>query len=56
MSIGIYRDKFNKTIDGIFQTINIMEDDKNKKSIVDNLKKIGIEYPIKYSYNYYMDV
>lgn len=56
MSIGIHRDKFNKTIDGIFQTINIMEDDKNKKSIVDNLKKIGIEYPIKYSYNYYMDV
>ncbi len=55
MAAGIPASKFSKVVDGIFQTINIMEDDDNKKRIAKNFKECGIPFDMKYQYNYYKD-
>lgn len=46
LAVGIYKTKFIKVVDGIFSTVNQMEDNKNKKRIFENLKNKGIEYDI----------
>lgn len=55
MAAGIPASKFSKVVDGIYQTINIMENDENKKRIAKNLEECGISFDVKYQYNYYKD-
>lgn len=55
MAAGIPALKFSKVIDGIYQTINIMEDDENKKRIAKNFAEYGIPFDVRYQYNYYRD-
>ncbi|WP_313185405.1 DUF169 domain-containing protein [Lacrimispora sp.] len=55
MAAGIPALKFSKVIDGIYQTINIMEDDENKKRIAKNFAEHGIPFDVRYQYNYYKD-
>lgn len=55
MAVGIPASKFPKVVDGIFQTINIMEDDENKRRIAANFAECKISFDVKYQYNYYKD-
>jgi len=55
MAAGIPASRFSKVVDGIFQTINIMEDDESKKRIAKNFAECGIPFDMKYQYNYYKD-
>ncbi len=55
MAAGIPVSRFSKVVDGIFKTINIMEDDENKKRIASNFAELGIPFDVKYQYNYYKD-
>lgn len=56
MSVGIPIEQFEQIIEGVFKTVNIMENNDNKKEIDKNLEKLNIDYNIIYSYNYYMDI
>lgn len=55
MAAGIPASKFSGVVDGIYQTINIMEDDEGKKRIAKNFAEYGISFDMKYQYNYYKD-
>lgn len=55
MAAGIPAEQFANVVDGLFQTVNIMENDHNKKIIDQKLKEHGIPLEIRYHYNYYMD-
>lgn len=55
MSAGIPIEQFENVVDGIFNTVNIMETDENKRIIDEKLKELNIDYKVVYSYNYYMD-
>ena len=55
MAVGIPAEQFANVVDGVFQTVNIMENDHNKKIIDQKLKEHGIPLEIRYHYNYYMD-
>lgn len=55
MAVGIPASRFSMVVDGIFNTINIMEDDENKKRIAQRLEENGIPFDMRYQYNYYMD-
>lgn len=55
MAAGIPSSKFSGVVDGIYQTINIMEDDEGKKRIAKNFAECGISFDMKYQYNYYKD-
>lgn len=57
MSIGVPGSRFQSLVDGVFQTINIMESNANKERIQSEMEKAGIsDIEIRYDYNYYMDV
>lgn len=54
MAIGIPWSKFDYVAKGVYETLNIMEDNKNKKEIEKKLKKNNInDLKIKYDFNYY---
>lgn len=56
MAVGIPKSKFENIVDGIYNTINSMESNSNKKIIEDKLRKEGIlDFEIRYDYNYYLD-
>ena len=55
MAAGIPASQFSKVVDGICQTINIMEDDESKKRIAANFEECKIPFDVKYQYNYYKD-
>lgn len=55
MSVGIPKEQFVKVVEGIWNTINIMESNAKKKLIEEKAKNLGLEINIKYNYNYYMD-
>ncbi|MGC4018133.1 MAG: DUF169 domain-containing protein [Muricomes sp.] len=56
MAVGIPMSKFADIVDGVMQTVNIMESDAKKEQIEKKLIASGIKYePIRYHYNYYMD-
>lgn len=55
MAIGIPKEQFANIADGLLQTMNLMENNHNKKIIEDNLKAKGIEFSIRYDYNYYTE-
>lgn len=56
MLMGIPASKFEKVVDGLVKTVNIMETDVNKKIIEKNFINLGIDYDVRYSYNYYMEL
>ncbi|AFS78154.1 hypothetical protein DUF169 [Gottschalkia acidurici 9a] len=54
MAIGIPIDKFIDMVDGVYETINIMEPNKDKTIIDEKLKKLGRkDLNIEYDKNYY---
>lgn len=56
LAIGIPKNQIISTIDGIYKTINIMENNKNKEKIIDKIDNKQIDNPgIQFNYNYYMD-
>lgn len=55
MAAGIPGEQFEKVTDGLLQTINAMESDKNKAAIERKLAEAGIPYNIRYHYNYYTE-
>ncbi|MDR2025391.1 MAG: DUF169 domain-containing protein [Hungatella sp.] len=55
MAAGIPASRFSRVVDGIYQTINIMEDDESKKRIAKNFAECNIPFDMKYQYNYYKD-
>lgn len=57
MAVGIPFSKFSKVVQGVYDTINIMESNENKKKIEAKLANENFDdLNIKYDYNYYMDV
>lgn len=55
MAVGIPKEQFESVIDGIVNTINIMESDKKKEIIDRKMREKGIPFSVRYHYNYYMD-
>lgn len=55
MSVGIPKEQFEKVVEGIWNTVNIMESNKKKEIIEEKARKSGLEINIRYNYNYYMD-
>ena len=55
MAIGIPIEQFEDVVLGLINTLNLMENDANKKNIEDKLKEKKIPFDIRYGYNYYMD-
>ena len=55
MSVGIPKEQFEKVVEGIWNTVNIMESNKKKEIIEEKARKFGLEINIRYNYNYYMD-
>lgn len=55
MAIGIPIEKFSKVVDGIYNTVNAMESNENKRLIEKKCKAADIEINIRYDYNYYLD-
>lgn len=55
MAVGIPAEQFKDVADGLMQTINLMENDRNKEIIDQKLKEKNIPYAVRYHYNYYMD-
>ncbi|MDR1774743.1 MAG: DUF169 domain-containing protein, partial [Clostridioides sp.] len=53
MAVGIPYSKFEKVVEGIFETVNIMENNKNKKNIAEKFKEYGYEFEIELNSNYY---
>lgn len=54
MSLGIPIEQFSTIVKGVFNTINIMDNNEKKKIIEDKLKAKGIEdLKIEYNSNYY---
>lgn len=54
MSLGIPVEQFSTIVNGVFNTINIMDSNEKKKVIEDKLKANGIEdLKIEYNSNYY---
>ncbi|MBC2576969.1 DUF169 domain-containing protein [Peptostreptococcus russellii] len=57
MCISIHKNKFKKTVLGIYNTINIMESNKNKDDISKKLKEHSLDSDfIKKDYNYYREI
>lgn len=57
MALGMPFCQFENVVDGVFNTINIMEDNSNKRRIEKNIKSSRIkELKIDYNYNYYRNV
>lgn len=55
MAVGIPGGQFKEVVDGIINTINLMENDHNKELIEQKMKEKNIPFSIRYHYNYYMD-
>lgn len=55
MAIGLPIKQFHNVVDGLLQTVNIMESNENKKRIEKKLKDNNIYYRTRFNYNYYMD-
>lgn len=55
MSVGIPIEQFRDVVDGLMNTINIMENDQNKSLIERKLQEKNIPMNIRYHYNYYND-
>ena len=55
MAVGIPAEQFKDVADGLMQTINLMENDRNKEIFDQKLKEKNIPYAVRYHYNYYMD-
>lgn len=54
-AVGMPGEMFTSIVDGIWQTINIMEDNANKAMIAKKAEQSGLELKIRYNYNYYME-
>lgn len=55
MAVGIPGEQFDNVVDGIVNTINLMENDHNKEIIERKMKEKEILFEVRYHYNYYMD-
>ena len=55
MACGIPRKQFPYVVDGLLQTMNAMEGDREKRRIEEKFRAEGIQQDIRYGYNYYMD-
>lgn len=55
MAAGIPGAQFCDVIDGVWNTLNIMESDANKQLIAEKARHDAQKIDIKYQYNYYMD-
>ncbi|WP_101772235.1 DUF169 domain-containing protein [Peptostreptococcus faecalis] len=57
MCVGVYRDKFSKLVEGVYNTINPMESDENKRYIKEKLEEHGLDSSfILFDDNYYKKV
>lgn len=56
LAVGIYRDKIANVINGVLNTVNQMESDKNKARIAEKLKERNIDFDMIYHNNYYNNV
>lgn len=55
MAVSIPGDQLHAVVEGLMATINIMENDAHKRRIEEKLQENGMEHPMRYHYNYYMD-
>lgn len=53
LSISFPYNRFSKITDGIMNTLNIMENNANKKIVDKKLHESGIDFEIEYDHNYY---
>lgn len=57
MAVGIPYPKFVKLVDGLYDTINIMEKNEDKRRIEQRLTENGIDdLSIRYNWNYFNDI
>lgn len=54
-AVGMPGKMFSVVVDGIWQTVNIMENDENKAKIGSKADAAGLDLSVRYHYNYYMD-
>ena len=55
MAVAIPKSQFANVVDGIARTIDPMESDANKARIQERLKEAGIDFSIRFHWNYYME-
>lgn len=55
LAVGIAYSRFQTVVQGVMETINIMDSNEKKTVIEQKLKAAGLAYPqIQYDCNYYM--